>query len=69
MSNDNTSTVDNPLISKLPFKKSGRKKLLDCNLAISFDFAKLSDRKPAVVLINTIKRLGRNPLEYNVNTI
>lgn len=49
-------------------KKRGRKKLLDSNLAVSLDVAKLSDRKATVVLMNTIKRLGSDPLEYNVNT-
>jgi len=49
-------------------KKRGRKKLLDSNLAVSLDVAKLSVRKATVVLMNTIKRLGSDPLEYNVHT-
>jgi len=68
LSDENTPTVDESSIYKSPPKKRGRKNLLDRNLAVSLDVAKLSDRKAAVVLTNTIKRLGNDPLEYNVNT-
>lgn len=50
-----------------PPEKRGRKKLLDDNLAVSLDVAKLSDRKATIVLTNTLKSVGCDPSLYNVN--
>jgi hypothetical protein len=60
LSDGNTPTVDESSIHKSPPKKRGRKKLIDRNLVVSFDIAKLSDRKAAVVLTNIIKRFGND---------
>lgn len=48
---------EDPLIPKTPPQKRGRKKLLDCNLAVTLDISQLSDQKDAVVLTNTITML------------
>lgn len=48
-------------------KKRGRKNIIDTNVAASLDAAKLSDRKATVVLTTTLKSIGCDPAEFNVN--
>lgn len=62
------SPTHSPSTSQVPPKKRGRKKLVDDDLAVSLDVAKLSDRKAAVVLTITLKCVGCDPSTYNVNT-
>lgn len=50
-----------------PPKKRGRLNILDNSVAASLDAAKLSDRKAAIVLTTTLKSVGCDPAEYNVN--
>jgi hypothetical protein len=52
-----------PSTSGAPLQKRGRTKLLDDNFAASLDVAKLGNRKAAVVLTTTLKRLGFDPLK------
>lgn len=56
-----------PAIQKLPTKNRGRKKIIDDNLAVCLDVAKLSDRNAALVLTSTLKQAGCDPSLYNVN--
>lgn len=55
-----------PSMESLP-KKRGRKKIVGEKLAVSLDVSKLSDRNAALVLTSTIKELGCDPADYNVN--
>lgn len=57
----------NELFSGPPPKKRGRKNIIDNNVAASLDAAKLSDRKATIVLTTTLKSIGCDPAEYNVN--
>lgn len=52
------SPVQDPSTSEAPPTKRDRKKLLDSDLAVSLDVAKLSDRKAAVVLTTTFQSVG-----------
>lgn len=49
-------------------RKRGRKNIFDERLSASLDFAKLSDRKATVVLTSTLKSVGTDPSEYNINS-
>jgi hypothetical protein len=64
-----SSSIHEEVISSFdpPPKKRDRKNILDSNVAASLDAAKLSDRKAAVVLTSTLKSVGCDPSEYNVN--
>ncbi|CAH0562819.1 unnamed protein product [Brassicogethes aeneus] len=51
-----------------PKRKRGRKNIFDERLSASLDYAKLSDRKAAVVLTSMLKSTGTNPSEFNINS-
>lgn len=61
------SLVPGPSTCESPPRKRGRKTLLNDQLAVSLDIAKLSNRKAAIVLTSTLQSLGCDPLKYNVN--
>jgi hypothetical protein len=65
---NSASVVHGPSTLGAPLQKQGKKKLPDHNFAASLDVAKLSNRKAAVVLTTTLKRLSCGPLKYSVNT-
>lgn len=65
---DNSSVNEEKSLSSAPPpKKRGRKNILDNNVAVALDATKLSNRKAAIVLTKTLKRVGCDPSEYNVN--
>lgn len=71
LSSSTTSSSDyemNRNVEPPPKRKRGTKNLVDERLSGSLDFAKLSNRKAAVVLNSTLKSAGIDPSEYNINS-
>lgn len=71
-SSDDDQTLSTLNVSEPVEKKKtayrGRKKILNENLAVSLDVAKLSNPKAAIVLTETVKHIGADPAEYNIST-
>ncbi|CAH0560565.1 unnamed protein product [Brassicogethes aeneus] len=62
-----SSTTKETSTPQLPSKKRSRKILLNDNLAVSLDVAKLTNRKATVILTTTLQSLGCDPSTYNIN--